>query len=569
MMPHRLTQATSWLALLLTAALVQSPHLWFEVGAPNMDFIAHLLWVDQMGASLANLELYPRWVHASNYGLGSPALLYYAPGYFYGVALLNLLIDDIWVSIRIFELAASLLTGAFALALFRSHGVARLSATLGAMALQLAPVPFLIALHFSGLPWATSFAALTALGYALLRGDRDPESRLDPGVILALAAVILMHTLTGLMALIGFSALGLRHLGLRHIGRGDGRPWNRFGSWLRWWALSVVIALMLAGLHLIPALTSFDLASTVNWTAFYKPDNAFLLPVFTAPVHGMRWPTMQVAVPLLLLPTVLGVFGYLRGQGAEMDAPRRRAITGLLMVSGVALALGSELAYPLWMLDSPLLKVQFPFRFVVVVQLTALLALVLVLDHAIRTHARRAIRIGVALLALHLLIGAGLVVKMDFIEGRPMDVEALRTAPFKGIPEFRPGEAQLSAWLEWLEQGGQAKECALQSLECASIVMPDRATQWEVVNPHATPVPLRLSMFDFPAWTMRRDDAPIAHRSANPSGLIQVEVPPGRHRFRAEWQRLPQEWAGFASSGLGLLIWLGLVWRRRSAFSRR
>ncbi|MCB1737912.1 MAG: hypothetical protein KDI42_07290, partial [Gammaproteobacteria bacterium] len=108
MMARSARRAYAGLALLLTALVVQSPHLLFEVGAPNMDFIAHLLWVDQMADSLGDFQWYPRWVHATNLGLGSPALLYYAPGYFHGVALINLWFDDLWLSIRLFELAASL-----------------------------------------------------------------------------------------------------------------------------------------------------------------------------------------------------------------------------------------------------------------------------------------------------------------------------------------------------------------------------------------------------------------------------------------------------------------------------
>lgn len=557
MMARSARRAYAGLALLLTALVVQSPHLLFEVGAPNMDFIAHLLWVDQMADSLGDFQWYPRWVHATNLGLGSPALLYYAPGYFHGVALINLWFDDLWLSIRLFELAASLATGGFALALFRSLGIAESRAIIGAMALQLAPVPFLIALHFSGLPWATSFAALTALAYTLLRGDRELGERLDPAVILALAMVILMHTLTGLMALLGFSALWLRRIGRREPGR-----WQWAGDWLRWWALTVLIALLLAGAHLLPALASFDLASTVNWTAVYKPDDAFLLPLFTAPIHGMRWPTMQVFMPLLLLP-MLGVsLWYLRRHGERLELWRRRAINNLLTVAGVALLLGSELSYPLWMLDSPLLKLQFPFRFVVIVQIAAVPALVLVLDHAFRTRIRNARWLTATALMVHVLIGLTLVLHMDFVDGRSMDVEAMRTAPFKGIPEFRPSAASLSAWLDWLEQGGQDAECARQGLECRSRVMPDRATQWTVINRASAPVSLRLSLFDFPAWQLRMDGVPVAHIAAAGTGLIEVEVPPGVHQFRADWQRLPQEWLGFAASGIGVLIWLGLAWRR-------
>ncbi|MCP5141068.1 MAG: hypothetical protein H6926_07515 [Chromatiales bacterium] len=546
-----------WLAVLLAAVLVQSPHLIFGVADPNMDFIAHLLWADQMAASVAAGDWYPRWVHASNYGLGAPALLYYAPGYFWAVAVVDLLLDDLWLSIRTVELLANLITAGFVFALLRTHRVAHHRAVLGAVAAVLAPVPFLVALHFNGLPWAISFAAFAGTAYALLHGERPFGRRADPWVAIGLAVLIVTHTLSGLLALIAFSGLWFLHLA-------TDRPHRHVHAlaWLRSWAITVALALCLSAFYLLSAFASFELANTGAWTEVYPPDRSFLFPLFTAPEHGMRWPIMQIWLPLLLLPVLIGAAVYLRRHHAGMSADRRLAIGGLLAVSAVALFFGSELSHPLWMLDTPLRKLQFPFRFAYVLQLTTLLLLFLVCDHAARAGRGWAWWLNGIMLGLYLLVGAALVLRMDFHDGQRLDIDALRSQPFHGIPEFRPANTTL-AWRDWVSAGGLEQECRTHGLTCATDVQADRSKVWTLTNAGSGPVSVALDQFDFPTWRLTRDGEPVAHQRTDGTGLIMVEVPPGTHRYLATWEALPVQRVG-AWVSFGGLIWLVAMYARRA-----
>lgn len=548
-----------WLAVLLATVLVQSPHLIFGVADPNMDFIAHLLWADQMAASFTQGDFYPRWEHASNLGLGSPALLYYAPGYFWAVALLNLLVGDLWLAIRGVEVLANLVTAGFVHALLRSHGVAHHRAVLGAVLAVLAPAIFLIALHFNGLPWATSFAVLSAVAYALLHGERPFGPRADPWVAVALAALIVFHTLSGLLALITFSGLWFLHLA-------TDRPQRHIHAlaWLRSWAITVALALALSAFYLLASLGSFDLASTSALTTVYGPDAAFVFPVFTAPEHGMRWPTMQLWLPLLFLPVLIAAAVYLRRHRAGMQVDRRLAIGGLLAVSAVALFFATELSHPLWMLDTPLRTVQFPFRFVYVLQLTTVLLLILVCDHAARAGRGWAWWLNGGAMVVYLLVGAALVLRMDLQEGEEIDIQALRDAPFLGIYEHRPAGLSM-AWVDWVRGGGLERECRARNVICEVAVMPDRSRVWTLTNPSVESATVALDQFDFPAWQVLRDGELVEHATTPGTGLISVEVPPGTHRYETRWQSLPAQRAGMWVSLAGLTWLVMLSIRRRQA----
>ncbi len=212
--------------LLTSAVLMHAPGILFNVGVPNNDFDAHYRWAVQFGESLRGGDLYPHWMWRGNYGLGEVALLFYSPLFYYLSGAVRLLTPNTWEAMRIVFVLSTLLTGFYGwrlLRLFSTDGYA----LVGAVLLQWAPMIFMLFYYFDGFPWAVGFAALVALTYYAVRPGAF-ERWVDLPASLAIAALVLTHIVSALMALICFSFMCLWFVRGSHR---DVWAWRRTVSW--------------------------------------------------------------------------------------------------------------------------------------------------------------------------------------------------------------------------------------------------------------------------------------------------------------------------------------------------
>ena len=209
---------------------------------------------------------------------------------------------------------------------------------------------FMLFYYFNGFPWAVGFAALVALTYYTLRPDAF-EHWIDLPVGLAVAALVLTHIVSALMALVCFSFMWLSYLGRLRSGPHTA---PRAASWF----VSAGFGLALAGFYLVPAVGSMHLISSAVWTTTYTPWNAFAFPTITNLIFGMRWFSFQWTVPVIALLGVAAATWHAY-RSRDMPGPSHEALLLMLVVSWASLFLASELSYPLWLLDTPLRMVQF------------------------------------------------------------------------------------------------------------------------------------------------------------------------------------------------------------------
>jgi hypothetical protein len=368
---YSIGKIAAFLGILLGFAIfAHSPHVIFYRADVNLDFDAHYQWSMEFARSFAAGAPYPRWAFEANFGLGEPVFLYYSPLYYFLTALFRLILPSTWAAMQAVEILSTVVMGLMAWLIVKRH-VAFPLAVVVSIVIVLLPFQVMLFHYFNGFPWAVAGAFMMAFFWALTRRDGVMQA---PNLLAAvfLACLVLTHTVSALICLAALSAIVLvPRPGAGHYLAGVVK--NAWG-----WALTVILGLALSAPYLLPALASMDLINSDVWVENYTPYDAFSFPIFTAMVHGVRWFGFQWPVSLLALLGLVYSVLFLR-RGKDGLAPPARPI--LLAVAGcsVAVFLASELSYPLWVIDTPLRKIQFPHRFIFVglplaVIATALLA---------------------------------------------------------------------------------------------------------------------------------------------------------------------------------------------------
>jgi uncharacterized membrane protein len=556
--------AIAILVLMLVAILVNAPHVLFGLADDNMDFRAHWRWAVEFSQDFRAGNLYPRWADNGNWGLGAPPMLFYSPLYFYLNAVFSFLVQDTWTTMRMVELLATFLVGWFALRLLSDFGVSFGLSMAGAVALQTAPMTFMIGNYFNGVPWATSFAATIALLYFFFRPrTRGEAPSVSIAASIALALLIMTHIMSGLMILIVFSG------GVLLLGPLETRSWRVDWELMGRWTLTVVLALGMASVYLVPALTSLDLATTDNWENLYPPQANFVFSTMTWWRYGLHWLNFQWLMPSVMLPVILFSTVYYWRWRAEFDPPVARMVLSMLLVTWIALLLASEISFPLWLLPTPLLKVMYPWRFFYVLTASAMIAAVLCLALALPRSRRATIFVGVVSLLLPALYTAALSFYLIFSEGRVQQLDDVALEPYETIPEYhlpseRPGKQ------DYVANGGFLGHCTSLGVVCEKLPDTGHARRFHVRIPDGAGTRhLLLPVLDFPAWRLVEEHSgrqlPVIVDES--TGLLTLDLPPGDHLVSVVWQRLPQEIVGALISLISLVmivaIWIMQRCRRR------
>lgn len=512
-----------WLALALGLAcgfVLQAPHLLFGRVHDSMDWVFHYSLAREYAAALDVGDWRPRWAFGAQSGLGDPAPFYYAPLYYMAVAWLSRLTGNVWLAMQGVEIAAAALMGVavFALAARYVSPKAALSAVPIAI---FSPMLCLLHTGFNAYPWACALAPLAALQWVLLRPGAENRV-LNLPAIAALAATIAMHVVTGLMAVIAVGALVLRPFLER---KNEPVDYRAVAAPI----VTILFAVLLSAAYLYPA---FSLQSQINpefLRGLHNPLATFSLPVVTAwlfdtPALLVQWP-----VSFLLVASAGLALWRLRP-----IAPHPWLVSAALMIAAATL-LASEISAPLWLIDTPLRNVQFPFRF-----MTILIPLVpvLIVSALARGPAPRALLTALTMASVALALV--LVYKASVSDGRIVETSEATFPPYRGLEEYRTRQS-LGATQRSLDWHGQ---CARTGVTCGEAVRgPDRMT-----FPVTATAPARivLPVYAFPAWTVSTNGAPSTSQFDAETGLIAVDVPRGANRVTIAWKMMPAEKLGIA-----------------------
>jgi len=524
------------------ALIIFGPFLLFDISQPSYDGGIYYRWAVQFDQVLRNGTLYPRWMPLANNGGGEPAFYFYSPLFFYLVAAAKSVVGDTWLAIRLVLISLSIAGGWIAYSGLRARGVQYALAALAAI--LLCGSPFLVSTAFTINNWPWVSAWPSAIYIILAAGRmRTGKTFIDPGLAMATCLLVLSHVLSALMVLSTLS-VALVVWGACHCARGSRAHFEEAGMLLLRWGFPVALGIGMSALYLLPALGSMDLISPEGWfhEEFINWRNSFLLQVSTAPP---RWPLFQFWIPGLMLLIVAASLWIRLRSGVQ----NRDGFTLLLLGSLVALILGSQLAYGMYAWETPIARVQLPYRFGFVISLIAPLLLCLALNRLVPSSRHRMIGLGLA--ALSLALTTTLVGRMVYQDDR-FDPAASLTV-VNGQPEYIPAGATPEA-RRILGTDNYAAYCHREALNCTKSVR--QGDQYSVRVQSAIARTIRLPLYAFPTQTVKTNGNLAPAGSDPETGLLTVLVPAGNTTILVTHHELPIEMTAFAISLVAITLWL-------------
>lgn len=518
--------------------------------AAQWDVKVHLRWADQFYSAMQEGWWLPRWAHASLNGLGDPTFLYYQPLFYYLTGVFAILGVPLpyWLllgGVAIYTLSAMVLYRYF----LRQYPPYR--SALGAMFVLASPPVFFLATQMAAFPWVLSFPFSVLFVAESLR-DRPRVARLA----ILIALICLSHILSAMMTLL---CTGLARVIFAFPNRKTIRAHLAWGT-------GIALGFGLAAFYLYPALTQLDLITPGGWTngTGYDWRRNFAFPLATYFQYGLKWTgpqwTLAVLTPIMAVLALLPLRGM---TVSRMTTIARR----LAIVALVAAVLGSELAYPLYAVFTPLHKLQFPYRFLFLGSLLASIAFVIQLNEGAWSRWSKTART-LAVWLFTVYFGQLAVLEWKLVSGgtRLPDRAEVMTGRF-GQPEYLPAGAR-PAWKDYADRGKLAGECRRLVIACSELR--HRTHDLSVVIETTQSVRMRLPMFAFPAWQASVNGLVQPYAVDQETGMILMNLPAGRHLVALHWVPLPAETAGKWISAAAFCLLLGvLLVGRRSCHAAR
>ncbi|KQQ46360.1 hypothetical protein ASF61_18360 [Duganella sp. Leaf126] len=560
-----------------------APALVFGARASD-DIPWHFIWLQSYLDAVRHGELYPRWMPDAMAGMGSPAFYFYPPF----ATMFFALVDMIFLHqlplayvIAVSACAMGLASAAFFYSWARNFASVRVSALLG-LAYAAAPYHLLTDYYNRGaLGEYAAYVWVPLIFHAAHRYLVTAGVRWLALLAAAVTGLFFTHLLSAMIVGPVIAAYVLLALFGRQR-RGNAGPGITVTL-----ASMVAVALLavgVAGLYFIPALTLFDAANTA--ALYARPIEATRLfarlSVHDNPVVTRY--TLFAAIYLALTAYLLAE--YLRARRRAAVAPAGLGTSGatVLMWTVVTALCGlfmwGKLGF-VFEAPSPYRSLQFLSRLLIVVEFV-LLTLVAVVFAVLPAPAERQ-RIASVLL----LVFAGLLVYQALalfkkFEHMPIAVNEVALSPRVQYritpPEYYPKGApfasavdqllpQLAPHLDaseqaWIVDGSGRIETVAQSH--GDFVL--RVTA-------ATAVSVAIRQFYFPGWVAQdQQGRRLPVTAATPFRFATVQVGAGTHTLRIAREPLPVEgWAKKLSSlSLALLLMVlgALGWAARRRASR-
>ena len=592
--------------ILLAAAIAAAP-VWIHgvVGADDFEF--HLIsWLDAQHSWLHGIP-YPHWAVSPNFGAGEPRFVFYPPLTWMLGAALSLVLPRTLLPVAMTFLllaATGLATRALARVVMARQGLGDAPATLAGCAAICSCYTLFTAYdrtafgEFAGGFW------IPLLLLFILRDNHPGRSvgrrALDGSALplaLAVAGCWLSDAPVGVMGSYLLAGVAL-------ISAAAARSWFPV---LRA-AVATPLGIALAAVYLIPAAweqrwVDIQQATGLTGDSGLRIENNWLFPHHTEPALHLRdlslhWIspiavfTVAMAMASLLAIALRGRLGQGRldlgrlDQGRLDQAQQRRTWLVLGAIPLLVLFLLLPWSLPVWNLLPKLRFLQFPWRWLLVVE--APMA-VLFAVAAWPAGGQRRRRLVAAALCAVFFAGTTTFAARNFFRDAPED-DDLETilarysagTGFVGTDEYAPSEADNSVVATGLPDAcitddfdtelgvapspednpaWNSAQGSCLATATAQFRQPERM-QVALVAPRDGFLVLKLRTY--PAWRVTLNGKPAANPGARADGLIVMPVAAGPVQAIVEWRTTPDVLAGRYLSGLALLglLWLGLTERR-------
>jgi hypothetical protein len=588
-------------ALVLLAASFAAAPIWLHGAVTGDDFEFHLVsWLNAQYSWLHGIA-YPHWAVSPNFGAGEARFVFYPPLTWMLGAALGLALP--W-ALAPFALAFLLLaaTGLATRALAREYLPAGAATLAGCAAIFSSYALF--STYFR-----TAFAELAGgcfIPLLLLFAcrDRNPGQgnwrRALDGSALSLALVLagcwLSDAPVGVMSSYLLAALAA-------AGAVSARSWFPV---IRA-AVAYGLGLALTGFYLIPAAweqrwVEIQQATGVDGDPGLMIDNNWLFPHHASPPLSTRDQAMHLVTPVAVGMIAVAALSLMTlwmrgrlasGKGASLLVRTeqnwmlaRRTWISLASIPAAVLFLLLPISLPVWDLLPKLRFLQFPWRWLLVVE--APMALLFAAAVVPRLGAMRRQRVMVALLCT-LGFAASVVFAATHLFRVGVQYDDLATiltrqasgTGFIGTDEYAPLGADNSTVAMGLPDACLASDFDTElgvAAEPRAIPQwrPDQHSclataagqgrdpeHWRIQMSAAQAGFVILRLRSYPAWRITLNGHDVADLQARVDGLISVPVAPGPVDLAVDWRSTPDVLAGRGVSALGLmgLIWLGVMER--------
>ncbi len=544
--------------IILAGCILTLPVIIYGVPFHTDDGITHASWSIHFSEQFWSGDLYPRWLTGMNNGLGSPVFFYYPPVPYFLTSIIKPLFQSDplgFYRLGISACLALILSGLFAY-LWLKQIVNETPALITAILYMAGPY-HLAADLYTRFAYAEfwSFVWLPLILY-FTHKIMDRRRMAIAGFAVSYALLIMTHLPTTLifsLVPVIYSLVLQKDQKLKTAGK---------------ITLSMTLGIGLSAIYLYPALAMQKYVFLDQMgIGYFSYENWLFFSNFSL------W-TDDKLVILLMLTNLLGIAGltFIISQPQFDTKLRKAGLFWLTMALGSVLMM-TDLSRPIWLVFFPLQKIQFPFRFNVILTLAATALTALAVSTITKSSLSTKIAVKVCAFVLFaawipVLVWAALTAfptsgtdKENFVYGA---VES------KDAPEYRPRSNTSMRAIDWetskdednwdvqmtKEYKDLVQRTGVQDVGTTKVKIVEGMGQVDVLNWRSRDILLHVTgrsemkinilQFYFPNWTARIEGEPqdLTIQPTQPDGLISLSIPGGDHEVRLLLGKTGEELTG-------------------------
>lgn len=320
---------------------------------------------------------------------------------------------------------------------------------------------------------------------------------------------------------------------------------------------SIAIGIMLSGAYLVPALLSQDYITVEKlWQPYYQYHRWFFLDGVDSPNPGL-----ETKLLIMLLCYSLAFFpAWFIAHKRHTGRKRVMSFAWFIFFVG-AWFLMLPFSRFVWEFIPFLQKVQFPWRVLVIVDITVVSSLVLAMQSVQGMNNRRLFffLIGISVLFCTLSFYESTTIFQWHWHLHKDEVHQAKLNSALDIGydphEYIPSSVKLSRRETWAAVGSHKKVSFVSGNGAVNVVQWDPRIIGLDVN-LVRETELRIRQFHYPGWQAEfsdNDTKPLLVPSGS-TGIIKMVAPAGQYKLTLSLQPLWQEVLGWISSGIACLI---------------
>lgn len=525
--------------------------------------LTHLMWSRHFAEQFWGGDLYPRWLMNMNDGLGSPAFFFYFPFPYYITSLFHApflpLPADGWLQLGLASSLAFTSSGVFCYLWLKSTFGSR-AATLGTVVYMLLPYHLLVDLFYRFAYtefWAFAFMPLCLLGVERIRqGARFG--------LTATATSYALLFLTHLPTVLIFTPVLLVYMAV------ISPTGKRSGHVLRL-AIGLGLGAGLAAFYWVPAILNQTHVTFAAMTqGEFRFENNFLFSLLKSHPKKSELGSYHSFVTFSTLFTLaIGLVSWLLARRAPGVGKAARVFW--FVVGAGAFFMMIEISAWLWHLLPGLSRIQFPYRFNLLLALSVAFLSAAAMESSTRiaaTWLNKAWTIAMAAFLVSQTIIAGITIhqglssrwapeiRKEIEQELALSPEVLEYTPRWAKTELFPVTlgAPLMADIPSVEISSGDGRCSVITWRLGRIVLRSDA---------ATPLTAVVKHLYYPNWRAKfgSEGRPVKVFPSAELGFIGLEIPAGNHEVILSLGIEPKERCGLAVSAMSLLIVSILAWR--------